>query len=338
MLTLRIMRAWRVRRPGPVRHGSLVEVREEQPRAATGELVVAVLTSAVCRTDLHVTEGDLPVRRPGVTPGHQVVGEVVEVGADVTGIAAGDRVGVGWVRSTCGDCRFCVRGDENLCPHATFTGWHADGGYAETMAVPAHAVHRLPAGYPDIELAPLLCAGISGYRTVRMTGVRPGGVLGIYGFGSSAHLAAQFAMSQGITVHVVTRNPAARDLALDLGVASAAGPGTAPPEPLDGAAIFAPVGEVVPTALDALDRGGTVALASIHLTDVPALSYERHVFYERCVRSVTANTRADAREFLAFAGAHRLRVSVTPYSLGLADRALMDLDGGRVPASAVLKA
>jgi propanol-preferring alcohol dehydrogenase len=331
-------RAWRVRRQGPLRHGSLVEVREAPPRAAAGELVVAVLTSAVCRTDLHVTQGDLPVRKPGVTPGHQVVGEVAEVGPGVTGVAAGDRVGVGWVRSTCGACRFCARADENLCPHATFTGWHADGGYAETMTVPADAVHRLPTGYPDTQLAPLLCAGISGYRTIRMTGVRPGGALGIYGFGSSAHLAAQFAMSQGITVHVITRNHAARDLALALGAASAAGPDTPPPEPLDGAAIFAPVGTLVPVALDALDRGGTVALASIHLTDVPALDYERHVFYERRIQSVTANTRQDAREFLEFSGRHRLHVSVTPYSLGLADRALMDLDGGRVTAAAVLTA
>lgn len=332
------IRAWRVLSPGPVRHGALVQVRENPPRPSAGELTVAVLTSAVCRTDLHVTQGDLPVRRAGVTPGHQVVGEVVEVGAAVEGYAAGDRVGVGWVRSTCGDCRFCVRGAENLCPHATFTGWHADGGYAETLAVPARAVHRLPAGYRDVELAPLLCAGISGYRTVRMTGVRPGGVLGVYGFGSSAHLAAQFAMRQGITVHVITRNPAARELALDLGAASAAGAGQPPPEPLDGAAIFAPVGELVPLALRALDRGGTVALASIHLTDLPAMDYEEHVFYERRLCSVTANTRQDAREFLEFAGRHRLHVSVTPYSLGRADRALVDLDDGRVTAAAVLTA
>jgi alcohol dehydrogenase, propanol-preferring len=272
-----------------------------------------------------------------VTPGHQVVGEVIEVGDGVTDFAVGDRVGVGWVRETCGSCRYCVRGDENLCPDATFTGWHADGGYTEALTVPASAVHRLPDGYSLAALAPLLCAGISGYRTVRLTNVTRGGHLGIYGFGSSAHLAAQFAISQGIHVHVVTRNPAARELALALGAESAGGPESAPPR-LDAAAIFAPVGELVPMALDALDRGGTLALAGIHLTDLPALNYERHLFYERTVRSVTANTRDDAEEFLEFAGLHKLQVSVRRYSLGLADRALADLDDGVVTAAAVLHA
>jgi propanol-preferring alcohol dehydrogenase len=164
-----VIRAWRVRRPGPLKDGALVEVRENAPRAARGELVVAVLTSAVCRTDLHVATGDLPVRKPLVTPGHQVVGEVVEIGDGVLDFAVGDRVGVGWVRETCGECGYCLRGNENLCPDATFTGWSADGGYAETMTIPAKSVHRLPGGYSDAELAPLMCAGISGYRTVRLT-------------------------------------------------------------------------------------------------------------------------------------------------------------------------
>jgi alcohol dehydrogenase, propanol-preferring len=332
-----MIRAWRVREPGPLRDGTLVEVRESSPRPAPGELAVTMLTSALCRTDLHVVTGDLPVRRPQVTPGHQVVGEVIEVGDGVTDFVVGDRVGVGWVRETCGSCRYCGRGDENLCPYATFTGWSADGGYAEAMTVPATAVHRLPTGYSNAELAPLLCAGISGYRTIRLAGISRGGSLGIYGFGSSAHLAAQFAISEGIDVHVITRNPAARELALHLGAASASGPEMVPP-PLDAAAIFAPVGELVPMALQALDRGGTLALAGIHLTNVPALNYERDLFYERTVRSVTANTRRDAKEFLDFAGRHKLRVAVTRYSLGLADRALADLDDGVVTAAAVLHA
>jgi propanol-preferring alcohol dehydrogenase len=320
-----------------LKNGPLVAVREKPPRAVPGELLVAVLTSAVCRTDLHVTQGDLPLRRPMVTPGHQVVGEVIDVGDEVAGFAVGDRVGVGWVRETCGKCPYCVRGDENLCPHATFTGWSADGGYAEIMTIPAKSVHRLPSGYTNAELAPLMCAGISGYRTVRLADVSAGGLLGIYGFGSSAHLAAQYAMSQGIDVHVVTRNPAARELALHLGAASASGPDLAPPAPLDAAAIFAPVGELVPLALGALGRGGTVALASIHLTDIPELNYERHIFYEKSLRTVTANTRRDAHEFLDFAERHRLHVSVTPYSLGHANRALVDLNDGRVTAAAVLR-
>jgi propanol-preferring alcohol dehydrogenase len=310
----------------------------DRPPPAPGErdLLLRVIASGVCRTDLHLAEGDLPPRRPDITPGHEVVGSVVDVGAAVTGYRRGDRVGVAWLRSTCGTCRYCRRGAENLCPLSTYTGWDADGGYAEYCVVPADYAYPLPDGYRDSELAPLLCAGIIGYRALRQSQLPPGGRLGVYGFGGSAHLATQVALAEGATVHVFTRSARARELALDLGAASAAGATATPPEPLDAAILFAPAGTLVPVALAALDRGGTLAVAGIHLTAIPPLDYQEHLFYERTLRSVTANTREDGREFLAHAFAHPLRVSVTEYPLDAADRALSDLAHDRVTGAAVL--
>jgi propanol-preferring alcohol dehydrogenase len=287
----------------------------------------------VCRTDLHVAEGDLAVHRPGVVPGHEVVGEVVVAAGD---FAVGDRVGIAWLRHTCGTCAYCRRGAENLCPRSQYTGWDADGGYAEYATVPAAYAYRLPSGYSDAELAPLLCAGIIGYRGLARAEVPVGGRLGIYGFGASAHLTAQVAMAQGAIVHVLTRGEAARVLATELGVASVGGPADMPPEPLDAAILFAPAGELVLPALAALDRGGTLAIAGIHLSDIPTLNYQTHLFYERQVRSVTSNTRADGQAFLALAGKHRLRVRTTPYPLDQADHALADLAAGRISGAAVL--
>jgi propanol-preferring alcohol dehydrogenase len=330
------MAAWQVREPGPIATGPLEFIRTAVPEPAPGELLVRVSVCAVCRTDLHVCEGDLPVHRERVVPGHEVVGEVSALGPAADGFGVGERVGIAWLRHTCGQCRYCLRGAENLCPQSTYTGWDADGGYAEYACVPADFAYRLPDGYPDTELAPLLCAGIIGFRALRRAELPPGGRLGVYGFGASAHLATQVALAEGATVHVLTRSPAARRLALELGAASAGAAADAPPEPLDAAILFAPAGELVPVALAGLDRGGILAIAGIHLTDVPALNYQRHLFYERTVRSVTANTRADGRDFLAFAGRHRLRVAVTPYPLDSADRALRDLAGDRVNGAAVL--
>ncbi|HET6710570.1 zinc-binding alcohol dehydrogenase family protein [Amycolatopsis sp.] len=332
------MHAWRVRRPGPMAAGPMDLARAPVPRPEAGELLVRVLVCGVCRTDLHVAEGDLPVHRPGVTPGHEVVGEVVALGADVTGFATGDRVGIAWLRATCGRCRYCLRGRENLCPESRYTGWDADGGYAEFAVVPAAYALPLPAGYTDDELAPLLCAGLIGYRALLRAEVPEGGRLGIYGFGGSAHLTAQVAIARGAAVHVLTRSAEARELALALGAASAGEAAEPPPEPLDSAILFAPAGDLVPPALAALDRGGTLAVAGIHLSDVPPLDYQRHLFQERQLRSVTANTRADAREFLAFAGHHHLDVSTVPYALDAADRALTDLAADRVTGAAVLRA
>ncbi|MGE2692716.1 zinc-binding alcohol dehydrogenase family protein [Mycolicibacterium pulveris] len=331
------MTAWRVSAPGPIDTAPLERATVPMPRPGSGELLVAVRACGVCRTDLHVAEGDLPVHRPGVIPGHEVVGEVVEIGADTAGrFAVGDRVGVAWLRHTCGRCAYCRRGTENLCPGSRYTGWDADGGYAEFTTVPAAYAHHLPPGYPDAELAPLLCAGIIGYRALQRAEVPAGGRLGIYGFGGSAHLTAQVAIASGIEVHVMTRGQTARELALALGAASAQGAADRPPVPLDSAILFAPVGELVHPALEALDRGGTLAIAGIHLSDIPTLDYQRHLFQERQVRSVTSNTRADARDFLAFAGRHRLEVTTPQYPLGRADEALADLAAGRVSGAAVL--
>ncbi|MFJ9376941.1 zinc-binding alcohol dehydrogenase family protein [Streptomyces sp. NPDC101455] len=330
------MRAWAVPEPGPVEGGSLQLVEKPVPVPGDDELLVHVRACGVCRTDLHVTEGDLPVRRPGVTPGHEVVGEVAGVGAGVSGFAVGDRVGVAWLRRTDSTCAYCLRGAENLCPRSEYTGWDADGGYAEYTTVPAAFAHRLPAGLDDVALAPLLCAGIIGYRALRRAALTPGGRLGLYGFGGSAHLCAQVALAEGATVHVLTRGLAAQRLALELGAASARDAYEAPPEPLDSAILFAPVGDLVPVALRALDRGGVLAVAGIHLSDTPPLDYEHELFYEKELRSVTSNTRADAREFLALAVRHDVRATTHTYPLSRAADALTDLKTGRFDGAAVL--
>lgn len=337
-MTDRAMRAWSVVRPGPVERAEEASLRfafvdKPMPVPADDELLVRVTACGVCRTDLHVVEGDLPVRRAGVTPGHEVVGVVARAAG---GFAAGDRVGVAWLRRTDGTCPYCLRGAENLCPASRYTGWDADGGYAEYTTVPAAFAHRLPAGLDDVSAAPLLCAGIIGYRALRRAALPPGGRLGLYGFGGSAHLCAQVALAEGATVHVLTRGAAARRLALDLGAASAQDAYAPPPEPLDSAILFAPVGDLVPVALRALDRGGTLAVAGIHLTDTPPLRYESELFYEKQVRSVTSNTREDAREFLALAARYGVRATTHTYPLSRADEALRDLKAGRFDGAAVL--
>ncbi|MFR9730078.1 zinc-dependent alcohol dehydrogenase family protein [Saccharopolyspora sp. MS10] len=330
------MNAWIVREPGPLAGEPLRWVLRPVPAQESGDLLVRVLACGVCRTDLHVAEGDLPAHRRAVVPGHEVVGEVVACDPVATGFDLGERVGIPWLRGTCGRCGFCLRGRENLCPSSRFTGWDADGGYAEFTAVPAAFAYRLPAGYADAELAPLLCAGVIGYRAWRRARVPVGGVLGLYGFGASAHLTIQVAVASGARVHVLTRSASARALALDLGAASAGGADEEPPEPLDSAVLFAPAGELVPVALAALQRGGTLAVAGIHLTAIPELDYQRHLFQERTLCSVTSNTRGDGMDFLRFADRHRLRVTTTPYRLDRADAALRDLADDRVRGAAVL--
>jgi propanol-preferring alcohol dehydrogenase len=331
------MHAWQVARPGPVSTEPLEYVSAQVPRPGPAELLVAVRACGVCRTDLHVTEGDLPVHRERVTPGHEVVGEVVEVGPDAdVEFRVGDRVGIAWLRHTCGTCSYCRRGDENLCPNSRYTGWDADGGYAEFATVPAAFAHHLPDGYSDSELAPLLCAGIIGYRSLQRAALPPGGRLGLYGFGGSAHITAQVALAQDAEVHVMTRGIAAQKLALDLGAASAQGAADPPPVKLDAAILFAPIGDLALPALEALDRGGTLAIAGIHLSDIPTLNYQRHLFQERQIRSVTSNTRADARAFLDFVAEHHITVTTPEYPLSQADRALSDLSAGRISGAAVL--
>ncbi|MFB7914276.1 zinc-dependent alcohol dehydrogenase family protein [Streptomyces sp. NPDC056061] len=328
--------AWAVRTPGPIGTGPLVRVRRPAPAPGPGELLLDVEACGVCRTDLHLAEGDLPPHRPATVPGHEIVGRVSAVGDRTGRFRIGDRVGGAWLRGTCGSCRYCRGGRENLCPRSVYTGWDADGGFADAVLVPEDFAYRLPDDEDPIRLAPLLCAGIIGYRSLRRSELPPGGRLGIYGFGASAHLAAQVALAEGATVHVLTRSEQARALALELGAASAGDAYDRPPEPLDSAILFAPVGDLVPVAMEALDRSGTLAIAGIHLSDIPVLNYRRHLFQERELRSVTSNTREDGREFLALARRVGIRVTVSPYPLSGADRALADLAADRVHGAAVL--
>jgi propanol-preferring alcohol dehydrogenase len=330
------MRAWEVSQPAPIETGPLRYVEKPVPAPAPGELLVQVLACAVCRTDLHVSEGDLPVHREHVTPGHMVVGRAAELGEGVTDYALGDRVGVAWLRHTDGTCAYCRRGNENLCPNSRYTGWDADGGYADYTTVPAAFAYRLPPDVPDVELAPLLCAGIIGYRALLRASLPEHGKLGLYGFGDSAHLVAQLALAQGATVHALTRGAASQRLALELGAASVGGAYDSPPEPLDSAILFAPVGDLVPVAMRALDRGGVLAVAGIHLTDTPPLNYERELFYEKELRSVTSNTRDDGREFLELALRHHVRATTHVYPMSQAQQALQDLKAGVFDGAAVL--
>jgi alcohol dehydrogenase, propanol-preferring len=332
----RTMRAWVVERQAPVETNPLRYVQKPVPEPAPGELLVRVLACAVCRTDLHVIEGDLPAHREHVTPGHMVVGTVAAIGEGADGYAEGDRVGVAWLRHTDGTCRYCRRGNENLCPDSRYTGWDADGGYADYTTVPAPFAYPLPTDVEDTELAPLLCAGIIGYRALLRASLPAGGRLGLYGFGDSAHLTAQVALAQGATVHALTRGESSRRLALELGAASAGDAYDAPPEPLDSAVLFAPVGDLVPVAMRALDRGGVLAVAGIHLTDTPPLNYERELFYEKELRSVTSNTRQDGREFLALAARYHVRATTHLYPMSQAQQALQDLKAGVFDGAAVL--
>jgi alcohol dehydrogenase, propanol-preferring len=330
------VKAWVVHKPGPVADGPLRLVDRPVPEPGSGQLLIRVLCCGVCRTDLHLAEGDLPPKEPDVTPGHEVVGEVAATGPGTVRFRTGDRVGVAWLAGTDGACRYCRHGRENLCPNSIYTGWDVQGGYAEYLVAADAYVYQLPSGFTDPELAPLLCAGIIGYRAFHRAEVPPGGRLGIWGFGGSAHLIAQIAIAQGATVHVFTRSQADRDLALGLGVASAQDSFDPTPEPLDSAILFAPVGTLVPPALAALDRGGTLAVAGIYLTDIPPLNYEKHLFQERNLRSVTSNTRGDGEEFLRLAERLRIKVDAHPYPFDQAQRALADLEADRFSGAAVL--
>lgn len=330
-----------VGRPGPVAgrapgDGPLLLEDRPVPEPGPGQVLVRVRVCGVCRTDLHLAEGDLSPHRPRTVPGHEAVGTVEGLGPRCTRLRVGQRVGVPWLASTCGSCPYCRTGRENLCADPLFTGWDLDGGYADYVIGREAYVYELPDSFDDEAAAPLLCAGIIGYRALRRADVPPGGRLGIYGFGGSAHLAIQVAVASGLEVHVMTRAPEARELARRLGAASAQGAYEPPPCPLDGAVLFAPVGDLVPVALESLAPGGTLSVAGIHLSDVPPLDYQRHLFRERSLRSVTANTRADGEEFLAIAARIGLRPTTVPYPLEAADRALADLAGDRVNGAAVL--
>jgi propanol-preferring alcohol dehydrogenase len=330
------MRAMVLAGPAPVESEPLRLREIGEPEPGPLEVMVEVDVCGVCRTDLHVVEGELPPRRRLLVPGHQIVGRVVARGVGAARFAPGDRVGIAWLHRTCGVCAPCARGDENLCEAPEFTGWTRDGGYAERTCVPEAFAYPIPPSLADREAAPLLCAGIIGYRALRRSGIRPGGRLGLYGFGSSAHIALQVARHRGCRTFVCTRDPAHRALALELGAEWAGESTASPPEPLDAAILFAPAGELVPVALRALAPGATLACAGIHLSRIPPLDYGRELFQERTLTSVTANTRADGRELLELAAAIPLRPRTTAFDLADANRALLALARDRISGSAVL--
>jgi propanol-preferring alcohol dehydrogenase len=330
------MRAMAVSEPAPVESNPLAAVERALPEPARDEIRVRVEACGVCRTDLHVVEGDLPPRRKQVVPGHEVVGRVDALGADARRFRVGERVGVAWLHRSCGKCRFCTRGAENLCLEPLFTGWDIDGGYAEYATAPEDFAYALPSEPPARELAPLLCAGIIGYRAYRRCAVRPGGRLGLFGFGGSAHIAIQVARHHGCRVYVFSREARHQELARELGASWVGGSADAPPEPLDAAILFAPAGELVPVALQRLDRGGVLAVAGIHLSPIPGLDYRRHLFEERELKSVTANTRGDGEALLRLAREIPLRTHTVPYCLEQANQALSDLKHDRIRGAAVL--
>lgn len=300
------------------------------------QVLVKIHVCGVCRTDLHVIEGELSEPALPLIPGHQAVGTVAQVGPEVSEIREGDRVGIAWLQGTCGQCEFCTSGRENLCLQAQFTGYQVDGGYAEYAVVPARFAYPIPPIFSDDEAAPLLCAGIIGYRALRLSGIKPGQRLGLYGFGASAHIAIQIARHWGCEVYVSSLKPEHQQLARQLGAVWVGGATEMPPEKLHGSIIFAPAGELVPPALRALDRGGTLALAGIHMSPIPSLNYDQDIFGERVIRSVTANTREDGIDLLREAAAIPIKPHTVRFPLEQANRALQELKAGSFQGAAVL--
>ncbi len=326
-----------LKRPGLIETRPLLLEELPDPEPREGEIVVEVSVCGVCRTDLHVVEGELPPVCEQVVPGHQVVGRVEARGPGTGRFREGDRVGVAWLHRSCGRCSYCEAGCENLCESPTFTGWHLNGGYAERVRVPEAFVYPIPDVFSDDEAAPLLCAGIIGYRALRRSAIQPGGKLGLYGFGSSAHIALQVARHWGCEIYVCTRGEDARRLARELGAVWVGEADEPPPESLDSAVVFAPVGHLVPPALRALRPGGTVACAGIYMTDIPTIRYATELFEERVLTSVTANTRQDGEELLAVAAQVPIRPQTTAFPLEEANDALLQLKGGAFAGSGVLR-
>jgi len=330
------MRAMVVNTPAAIESNPLTLDDLEKPVPKPGEILIRVTACGVCRTDLHVAEGDLAPKHPRIVPGHEVVGVVEQAGLGCSRFGLGARVGIAWLRETCGVCAWCRRGRENLCPNARFTGWDHDGGYAEFATVREDFAYAVPPNVPDAEIAPLLCAGIIGYRAIKRAEVRPGATVGLYGFGGSAHLAIQVLKYWGCRVFVMSRGGVHRELAQELGAAWIGEADEPPPAPLDAAILFAPAGNLVLPALAALDRGGILAVAGIYLSPIPTLDYERHLFNEKELRSVTANTRADGDEFLKLAGEIPIRTHTVAMDLADANRALTMLKHDELKGAAVL--
>lgn len=334
------MKAWTLKNPASVESRPLVLNEVPMPTLGEDEVLIGVHACGICRTDLHVVEGELPVRRSPLIPGHQIVGRITVLGTKVKDFAIGDRVGVAWLNRTCGVCEFCRSGQENLCERAEFTGWNVDGGYAEYAAAPAAFTYALPGNFDDIQAAPLLCAGIIGYRCLRLTGITESGWqnarLGIYGFGAAGHISIQLARSRGAEVYVCTRDRERHQtLAQELGATWIGDATEKPPVKLDASIIFAPAGELVPVALQAQRKGGTVVLGGIHMSQIPAFDYSL-IYGERIVRSVANNTRADGREFLLEASRIPVRTHVQTFPFDQANDALIALKNDAIRGAGVL--
>ena len=333
------MKACQLRSVGPIETRPLELVEIDPPQPGDDEVLIEVSVCGVCRTDLHVIEGELPERHLPIIPGHQVIGRIVEAGSRVTEFHPGDRVGVPWLNRTCGQCEFCRGDQENLCENATFTGYQVNGGYAEFLVAPAAFLYAIPDGFDDFSAAPLLCAGIIGFRSLRLSGLlgpSPGRRLGLYGFGAAAHVALQVARHWGVEVYAFTRDRRHQDLALELGAAWAGFSEDQPPHQMDSIIIFAPAGELVISALKALRKGGCIALGGIHMSQIPPIDYQL-LYHERIVRSVANNTRQDGRDFLQVAAEIPIRTQTQRFPLAEANQALFALKHDAIKGAAVLE-
>jgi propanol-preferring alcohol dehydrogenase len=325
-----------LREAAPIENRPLEPVDVPRPSPGPGQALVRVRYCGVCHTDLHTVEGEIRPSRMPIIPGHQVVGVVEALGDGASGLDIGQRVGLAWLGRTCGTCEYCARGDENLCPNALFNGFDLDGGYAEYVLVDAEFAYAIPEGFGDVQAAPLLCAGIIGYRALRRARVRPGSRVGLYGFGASAHVAIQALVHWGCETYVFSRSDSHRALAERLGAAWTGETGDDPPATIDSGIVFAPAGEIVPEALRVLSKGGTLALAGIYMTPIPALDYERHLYHEKALVSVTASTRKDGRELLELAARIPIRTETSVFPLEDANEVLLKLKNGGIDGAAVL--
>ena len=330
------MKACLLRAPAAVETNPLKYGEVAAPQPKSGEVLVRVHACGVCRTDLHVIEGELPPRKSPVIPGHQVVGIVERQGENTRRFGIGDRVGIAWLHRTDGACEYCKTGAENLCDNPMFTGYSVDGGYAEYIVAPEDFIYAIPTGFPDEQAAPLLCAGIIGFRSLRLSGIKAGGRLGFYGFGAAAHVAIQVARHWNVEVFASTRDVRHQKLALELGAVWAGGTYDEPPTKLDAAIVFAPAGEIVPAALKALKKGGALILGGIHMSPIPSFSYDL-LYQERVIRSVANNTRQDGEDFLRVAAEIPIRTHVQIFPLAEANRALNALKNDAIPGAAVLR-
>jgi alcohol dehydrogenase, propanol-preferring len=330
------MKACLLPKPAHIETNPLEFTDVPAPHPGPGEVLVRIHCCGVCRTDLHVIEGELPPRKSPVIPGHQVVGIVEKLGSGAAKLRAGARVGIAWLHRTDGTCEYCLAGAENLCDHPTFTGYIVNGGYAEYIVAPEDFVYPIPERFPDEQAAPLLCAGIIGFRSLRLSGIKQGGKLGFYGFGAAAHVAIQVALHWNVEVYAMTRDARHQKLAIELGAKWAGGTFDQPPVKLDAAIVFAPAGEIVPAALKALRKGGTLTLGGIHMSPIPSFDYDL-LYEERVIRSVANNTRQDGHDFLRVAAEIPIRTHVQVFPLNEANRALNALKNDAIPGAAVLK-